>query len=158
MTPRALPDNASQQAINSRLYTGDLTAFKQFSMTQGLANPGAVQTISLMAGDTPYAVWLSWEQDVDVARGTVPGDTTYRTYLTGLDAPRFTNLELATTGGPPYPGTTRLLGVPPPDTVPSLVVGVDTTPTTFSVDIFDDCSDLATNWILSAPQIPSRGQ
>ena len=157
LSSRLLPDTAAQAAVNARLYTGDLTAFKQFLLTQALANAGPVQTISLMAADTPYAVWLSGDQDVDVARGTVPGDTTYRTYLTGLDAPRFTNLELATLGGPPYPGTTRLLGVPPPDTVPTLVVGVDTTPTTFSVDIFDDCSDLATNWILSAPQIPSGG-
>jgi len=155
MTPRSLPDNASQAAVNSRLYTGDLTAFKQFMLTYPLANAGPVQTISLMAADTPYATWLSWDQQVDVARGTVPGDTTYRTYLTGLDAPRFTNLELALTGGPPYPGTTRLLGVPPPDAVPTLVIGVDTTPTTFSVDIFDDCSDLATNWSLNSPQVPS---
>jgi hypothetical protein len=155
VTPRALPEGASQAAVNSRLYTGDLTAFKQFSLTEGLANTGPVQTISLMAAGTPYEVWLSWDQQVDVARGTVPGDTTYRTYLTGLDAPRFTNLALATTGGPPYPGMTRLLGVPPPDTVPSLVVGVDPTPTTFSVDIYDDCSDLSTNWAISPGQVHS---
>jgi hypothetical protein len=155
ITPRLLPPGSAQAAVNSRLYTGDLTAFQQFSMTQGLANVGPVQTISLMAAGTPYEVWLSWDQQVDVARGTVPGDTTYRTYLTGLDAPRFTNLALATTGGPPYPGTTRLLGVPPPDTVPSLVVGVDSTPTTFSVDIYDDCSDLSTNWAISPGQVNS---
>lgn len=155
LTPRALPENAAQAAVNARLYTGDLTAFRQFSLTEGLLNSGPVQTISLMAGQ----YWLSWNEQVDVARGAVPGDTTYRTYLTGLDAPRFTNLDLAT-GVPngaaprPWPATTRLLGVPPPDTVPTLVVGVDPTPTTFSVDIFDDCSDLTLNWV-TTPQINS---
>jgi len=146
MTPRELPDNSAQAAVNARLFTGDLTAFRQFLMTQGLANDGPVQTISLMAGQ----YWLSWDQQVDVARGTVPGDTTYRTYLTGLDAPRFTNLALATTGAQPYPVATRLLGVPAPDSPPTLVVGIDTTPTTFSVNVFDDGSDLATNWTTSS--------
>lgn len=153
IAPELLPPNAAQAAVNARLYDGNLTAFRQFELTQGLANDGPVQTIALMAGQ----YWLSWDQIVDVARGTVPGDTTFRTYLTGLDAPRFTNLDLAT-GTPngsapqPWPFETRLLGVPPPDSVPGVVVGIDPTPTTFSVDITDDCSDLATNWTVSSGQ------
>lgn len=146
LAPELLPDTAAQAAVNARLYTGNLTAFRQFALTQGLQQTGPVKTIALMAGQ----YWLSWNEQVDVARGAVPGDTTYRTYLTGLDAPRFTNLELATTGPQPFPVETRLLGVPPPDSVPSLTVGIDPTPTTFSVDVFDDCSDLATNWTISA--------
>ena len=51
MAPHLLPDVAAQSAVNARLYTGDLTAFRQFLMTQGLANTGPVQTISLMAGE-----------------------------------------------------------------------------------------------------------
>ncbi len=145
LASRLLPDNAAEAAVNTRLYTGDLEAFKQFAMTHGLANAGPVQTISLMAGQ----YWLSWDQQVDVARGTVPGDTTYRTYLTGLDAPRFTNLALATTGPEPYPVVTRLLGVPPPDSPPTLVVGVDPTPTSFSVNIFDEGDVLSSNWTVS---------
>jgi hypothetical protein len=157
MAPRALPDNAAQAAVNARLYTGDLTAFRQFSLTHGLANPGPVQTISLMAG----RYWLSWNEKVDIARGAVPGDTTYRTYLTGLDAPRFTNLTLATgspagSGPEPYPIITRLLGVPAPDAPPTLVVGIDPTATTFSIDTFDDCADITQNWVTSA-QVNSGG-
>ncbi len=155
MASRLLPETAAQAAVNARLYTGDLSAFRQFLMTQGLANTGPVQTISLLKD-----WWLSWDQVVDVARGTVPGDTTYRTYLTGLDVPRFTNLDLAT-GTPngsapyPYPYQTRILGVSAPDAVPTLAVGVDPTPTTFSIDIYDDCSDLSTNWALSPGQVHS---
>lgn len=150
LTPRALPENAAQHAVNARLYTGDLSAFRQFATTKHLANPGPVKTISLLTKQW----WLSWDQQVDVARGAVPGDTTFRTYLTGLDAPRFTNLDLATgipngSAPEPYPYITRLLGVPPPDSVPTLEVGIDPTPTTFSVDVFDEGNDLATNWTAS---------
>lgn len=161
LTPRALPENASKEAINARLYTGDLTAFKQFLMTQGLANSGPVKTIYFLANQ----YWLSWNEQVDVARGIIPGDTTFRTYLTGLDAPRFTNLDLATgtpngTAPQPWPNATRLLGVPPPDSPPSTVTSIDPTPTTFSVDVFDAGDDLATNWttsgVLSGTNFASR--
>ncbi len=155
LAPQNLPDNAAQAAVNARLYTGNLTAFRQFSMTHGLANTGPVQTIYLL-GD----YWLSWDQQVDVARGIIPGDTTKRVYITGLDVPRFTNLDMATgtpngTAPEPYPWQTRVLGVSPPDSVPTLAVGVDPTPTTFSVDIVDACDDLSTNWILSPGQTVS---
>jgi hypothetical protein len=148
VTPRALPDNAAVDATNARLLTGDLTAWKQFSFTTALANyPGPVQTIYKLNG-----AWLSWTQDVDVARGIIPGDTTFRTYLTGLDVPRFTTYALATSGAQPYPTQTRILGVPAPDAVPTLVLGVDPNASTFSVDITDPCDDLATNWVLSPNQ------
>lgn len=149
LTPRALPDNAAQAAVNARLYTGDLTAFKQFGLTLALANAGPVRTISLMAS----LYWLSWDTEVDVARGVVPGDVTFRTYLTGLDVPRFTNLALATTGAQPYPVTTRPLGVPAPDSPPGVVAGVDPTPTSFSIDVTDDGDQLATSWTVS-PYVP----
>ena len=152
VAPQELPDNAAQAAVNARLYTGDLTAFRQFALEKALANTGPVQTIYLMKD-----FWLSWDQQVDVARGIIPGDTTYRTYITGLDVPRFTNLDLAT-GVPngsapePYPFDTRVLGVSAPDSPPTTAVGIDPTPTTFSVSIEDHCDDLATNWILSPGQ------
>ena len=149
ITPRALPDNAAQDATNARLLTGDLTAWRQFLFTHALANAGPVQTISLMAG----TYWLSWDADVDVARGIIPGDTTYRTYLTSpgfYSTPRYTNLALATTGGPePYPVATRPLGVPPPDSVPTVVLGIDPTATGFFVDITDAGDALSSAWTTS---------
>ena len=41
--------------------------------------------------------WLSWGVNVDVARGIVPGDNTYRIYLTApslYSQPRWTNYAL----------------------------------------------------------------
>lgn len=148
VTPRALPDNAATNATNARLLTGDLTAWKQFTVTEALANTGPVETIYLLNN-----AWLSWDVDVDVARGVIPGDTTFRTYLTGLDVPRFTNYALATSGAQPYPTETRILGVPGPDSVPTIVLGVDPTSSTFSVNVTDHGDELATSWETS-PFVP----
>lgn len=141
VTPRALPDNAAQAAVNARLLTGDLEAWKQFAEEKELtAEPGAVQTIYKLNG-----AWMSWASDVDVARGAVAGDTTFRTFLTGPDVypePRFTTYDLATTGSEPYPVTTKPLGVPAPESEPTLSLGLDTTATTFSVDQIDEGDDL----------------
>ena len=142
-----LPDNAAQEAVNARLLTGNLTPWKQFALTQILANTGPVQTIYLLND-----AWLSWDAQVDVARGIIPGDTTYRTYLTAPSLyaqPRFTNYALATTGSAPYPVTTRPLGVPNPDAPPTLEIGVDPAATTYSVDITDSGGQLSTNWTTS---------
>jgi hypothetical protein len=146
VSPHLLPDNAAQDATNAKLLTGNLSAWRQFSATLGLANPGPVQTIFLLDN-----AWLSWGVVVDVARGTVAGDTTYRTYLTApgfYSEPRFTNYALATTGSTPYPVTTRPLGTPAPESAPSLTVGVGTTPTT---DVTDSGDQLAASWVTSAP-------
>jgi hypothetical protein len=120
VTPRALPENASQQAINARLITGDLQPWKRPLLIESLANAGLVRSIFLLDD-----IWLSYEEEVEFARGTILGDDTFRTYITGLDAPRFTNYALATsTGSPPYPAETRLLGVPAPIDEPTVTVSV----------------------------------
>lgn len=121
LTPRALPDNGSQRAINAQLLSGDLEAWHRPLLVEALANAGMVRSIFLLDD-----IWLSYEADVEFARGTILGDTTFRTYITGLDAPRFTNynLALATPGSAPYPVETRLLGVPAPDGLPVVTVSV----------------------------------
>lgn len=121
VTPRALPDNAAQQAINPQLLTGDLQPWKRPVLLEALANAGVVRSIFLFQD-----VWLSYDQAVEFARGAILGDDEdARVYITGLDAPRFTTYSLATsTQGPPYPGETRLLGVPAPDTPPSVAVSI----------------------------------
>lgn len=123
LTPRALPDNAAQVAMNARLQSGDLETWRRFAQeyVTGLGSP--VRTIHKM-GDH----WLTWAQEVDVARGVIPGDTKRRTYITGLDKPRMTNTDLAIPGGPPYPVQTRLLGVPAPEEAPAVEVVVDAPP------------------------------
>lgn len=145
VTPRALPDNGAQIAMNAKLFTGDLEAFKQFSTAKGLANGSTpVRTIFRLNG-----AWLSWDEQVDVARGVVAGDTTFRTYLTApslYGQPRFTNYSLATTGSEPYPVTTRPLGVPNPESAPTATPGVSSIAPTIDVS---DSGDSLTPWVLS---------
>ena len=112
ITPRALPTNAAQDATNARLQSGDLETWRQYVATHMLATPAPVETIYLLKD-----VWLSWGGDVAVARGPVPGDTTYRTILAGptvYSQPQLTTYAMATAGPEPYPATTRPLGVPAP--------------------------------------------
>lgn len=121
-SPRALPANAAQAAVNAKLVSGDLEAWRQFLSIKALTASAAVQTIYLLNDR-----WLSWTQQVDVARGIIPGDNTFRTYITGpgvYTTPRFTNYALATTGSEPFPVATRPLGVPAPDEPPAVVVNV----------------------------------
>lgn len=118
ITSRELPNNASTKAINARLQSGDLETWRAFAQTKQLDRSADIRTIYLLARQ----YWLSWNEEVDVARGIIPGDTTYRTYLTGLDRPRFTNVDMATGGPEPYPVQTRPVGVPSPDVAPSVAV------------------------------------
>jgi hypothetical protein len=153
VTARELPDNAAQDATNCRLQSGDLESWRQFLLTKTLANAGPVRTVYLLNDK-----WLSWDAQVDVARGVIPGDSTYRTFLTspGLySTPRYTTYALATTGAEPFPVATRPLGVPEPDTAPTLVQGIDTTPTTFSIDVLDEGNNLEAQWVTSPPQTSS---
>ena len=148
VAPHLLPDNAAASAVNCRLLTGDLTAWKQFANVQDTLRTGPVQSLFLLND-----VWLSSDSDLDYARGAIAGDTTYRTYITGMDVPRFTNYAMATSGPQPYPFATRPLGVPGPDSVPTLQLGLDGTPTTFSIDTLDVGDELATSWSVNAPII-----
>jgi hypothetical protein len=153
VTPRALPPNGAQRAVNARLQSGDLEAWRQFVEIERLAI--APQTIYRLNG-----AWMSWATDVDVARSPIPGDDTFRVYLTGPDEyaqPRWTNYALAfQSPGGAAPVVTRPIGVPASDSAPTLVVGVDTSPTTFSIDILDEGDSLATSWSTS-PLVSSGG-
>jgi hypothetical protein len=144
LTPRALPANAAQAAVNAKLSSGDLEAWRQFLAIKTLTAASPVQTIYLLNDR-----WLSWTQQVDVARGIVPGDNTFRVFLTCpalYSKPRWTDYALATTGAEPYPVATRPLGVPAPDTAPTAKPGAATTP---SVSIIDEGNQLETSWTVS---------
>jgi hypothetical protein len=117
VTPRSLPSEGAQRAINAKLITGDLEAWRFPSEEYVFAGSGGPVQSMFKLDD----LWLSYRQEVEFARGTVLGDTDFRTYITGLDAPRFTTYALASETGasPPYPAETRLLGVPAPDDAPT---------------------------------------
>lgn len=148
VSPRLLPPNAAQDATNARLQSGDIESWRQFAVTQGLGNPGPVRSIYLLRD-----AWLSWEADVDVARGAIAGDESYRAYITGPDVygePRYTDYALATsTGSSILPVVTRPLGVPNPASPPTLNVEAGPSP-----DIaVSDAGDQLSSWIASGTRI-----
>lgn len=153
LAPQELPSNAAQRAVNCRLQSGDLEAWRQFVEIE----PLATQPMSIyLLNDR----WLSWATDVDVARSLLAGDTSFRVYLTGpdeYDRPQWTDYSLAfQSPGGAAPVVTRPIGVPASDTAPTLVVGVDSSPTTFSIDTLDDNASLATSWSVNPPLLSAR--
>lgn len=146
VSPRGLPENAAQAAVNARLQTGDLESWRQFLLEHELANTGPVQTIFKLND-----IWLAWNEQVDVARGLIPGDDTYRTFLTCpslYGRPHFTNYAMATGGPEPYPFETRPLGVDSPEEAATLAVGVDTSDAAnFNVNVLDEGDRLADDWV-----------
>ncbi len=149
LTPRALPANAAQAAVNAKLVSGDLEPWRQFLNTKLLTAAAAVRSIYLLNDK-----WLSWTQQVDVARGIIAGDNTYRTYLTCpalYGKPQWTNYAMATTGAEPYPVATRPLGVPAPDTAPTVAVDV-TASTESNVALTNPGAEIGTTtgWTVSS--------
>lgn len=150
LAPQLLPANAAQQAVNARLVDGNLDSWRQFLQIEQLSiTPSSIYLLN--------GAWLAWSTQVDAARGVIPGDTSFRLYLTGPDEyaqPRWTNYELATASpGGNYPVTTRPIGVPDPDEAPTVAAGVDSTPTSFSINVTDAGDELATSWTVS-PVVP----
>ncbi len=117
---RSLPPGYGQVAENVRARSDDLESWREPGEVQTLAKGSVIQSLFLLARQ----YWLHWNEDVDVARGPIPPETddSERTYITGLDRPRMTNVELATVpddGDPDdgrYPYRTVALGMPAPDT------------------------------------------
>lgn len=121
MSEHILPDNMAQVAENVRLMGGELQAWDNSVVGSALVNTGVIRTIYLFNG----LYWFEFEADVDVVPGPVSGDTTSRTYYTGVaGGPRVTNTTLATGGASgAYPRDSYLLGIPAPTNAPTATPG-----------------------------------
>lgn len=156
ITPRALPEGAAQEAVNCRLKRGDIEPWRQFAQTTtltGITNPATIFRLKA-------TTWLAFSEQTDIARAAVSGGLDNRVLLTCpalYPTPRYTDFVAATTGSPPYPVTTYPLGVPAPDSPPVAVLGVDSTPTTFSIDVLDEGDELATAWSASPDNFGAGG-
>lgn len=118
LSTRLLANNNAQSSYNAKLTSGRIKPwFYPLDVSANIPS-GTIQTVYRMySGATDY--WIGWTDEVDVAKGPVVGDTTFRIYF-GSDAfePRVTNLALAT-ASTPYPNSWYVLGVTPPTTAPS---------------------------------------
>ena len=114
VSPRRLNDTNAQVAANCTLTSGEL---KPMSRPRTVSEPTkGVQLKTIYLADT---VWFTWPIDVDVARSPLPGEQKF--IYSGDGEPRITTVALAAqSGNNDYPSAARALGVPPPQSPPSV--------------------------------------
>lgn len=86
--PRLLQNQNAQVAVNTKLRSGAVEPFFAPSVESYLATPASSYEslyIHDLDGDN---LFLTFENDVDLARGPIANDEKNRTYITGLDVPR----------------------------------------------------------------------
>ena len=113
-------ESTAQTAFNLRLTSGRIDPVYGPSDVSASMQSGIAKSMYRMydSGGTDY--WLNWTADVDVVKGPVAGDTSFRIYFASDEfEPRVTNFTLAT-GSTPYPDAWYVLGVTPPVTAPTV--------------------------------------
>ena len=118
-----LPDTAAQVAENVNLYSGNLLSYTQPTGID-IGKSGEIKTIHILRDPADDSeVFLTWNDEVDVAIAASNEDSLQRFYYTGDSeaggVPKVSNFNLATDGLGPYPVTGGFydLGLPLPDTV-----------------------------------------
>lgn len=131
MSARLLPEGSATTAINCRLDSGDLAPIRALGLATGSSEVGGTQN-SLYKYDTVDGVvqWLRWDEDVDVVRSPVAGNTSNRVYFTGDSTdemkPRVTQNTVAIGAGTVFPSFSFLLGLPAPSAAPAASAVGDT--------------------------------
>lgn len=111
---RLLGDHNAQSVYNAKLTSGRLDTLYYPLEVVASMRTSAMSIYRMYSGTTDY--WLNWASDVDVAKGPISGDTSFRIYFTSdVFEPRMSNLALATSAAP-YPTAWYVLGVTPPTT------------------------------------------
>jgi hypothetical protein len=115
VSPRHLSEARAQVSRNTKAFSllESLDAQRGFSAPVA-SLPGTIKSIYRFGdtiSDTDY--WFRFTSDVDVVRGFIAGDVSVRTFFTGLDRPRATDVTLALSGMN-HPANSYWLGVPKP--------------------------------------------
>ena len=82
---RSLANSQAQNAVNTKLLSGELEAFHDLSSIVTPSKAGTKKTIYRFGQDVTNEAqyWFHWTSDIDVVRGPINGDTSERTYWTG---------------------------------------------------------------------------
>lgn len=118
IAPELLADGLAQTARNAKLDSGNIIPYPEPVVVGSSGRTGTTRTIyPLVNPDTEALVWMSWENEVDVATPAFePVVTEQRVYYTGDGVPKVTTYDLATSGAAPYPYDYYELGLPLPET------------------------------------------
>jgi hypothetical protein len=125
VSPTELPQNNAQVATNVRMQGRELQPAPSI-VAAGSVTGTAVKTIFRYTD----SVWLEWNEDVNVARSSIPNDTWDRVLWTAeTGVPQISSNDVISSGAAPHPDVSYDLGVPPPDGTPSVAItGTPTNP------------------------------
>ncbi len=128
ISPRLLAESLAQTATDVNLESGRLVPVTDNSTT----DPS--NGVSTLANTTKQSIfkytdsperWLQFDEDVDVVRGPIAGDTNDTIYWSGQSFPRMGRSDIIL-GSAPYPNAFYRLGVPAPTAAPTVAVASPT--------------------------------
>ena len=141
LAPRLLPDTAAQTATNIKMVSGNL---KPWLIPLSVATPskGGTKTSIYKVHSDGTDYWLHWvNYDVNVCESPIANDDFVRIYWTGDGVPKMAPLSVAISGGTGYPVASYALGIPAPESSPTITV---VTPTAYSAMATYAINDLCT--------------
>lgn len=109
---RLLPLSAAQIAESTKLWSGEVRAFRA-----GAAKVDPMPAAPVLTLFHIDQAWLAWQTDVDVVLGFTPDAPAGRVYYTGDGAPKVVTQQTATAEAP-TPETSFILGLQPPFRAP----------------------------------------
>jgi len=112
ISPRLLPLSAAQIAENTKLWSGEVRAFRDGLRLSDQMPIAPIKTIFHIAG-----AWLAWKEDVDVVLGFTPDAPLGRVYYTGDGVPKVIQQVIAASEAP-TPTSSFRLGLTPPAQAP----------------------------------------
>ena len=119
LSPRLLGDTLAQTATDVNLERGNLTPIK--TNTDALTLTNSSRTSIYKYTDDPVR-WLQFDDDVDVVRGPIAGDTNDTIYWTGDGTYPKMGRSSDVIGGSSYPNSSYRLGIPAPTAAPTVAV------------------------------------
>lgn len=121
ISPRLLRDEIAQEATDVNLESGRLAPVTENSDTLTLSSSS--RTSIFKYTDSPER-WLQFDEDVNVVRGPIPGDTNDTIYWSGQSFPRMARSSDVIHASNPMPNNFFRLGIPAPTAAPT-VAAVD---------------------------------
>lgn len=125
IAPELIPDMYAQVATNVKLSSGDLKSYKapHSIARHGMSDKTPKTLYALYHPDTGAPVWFVWDSDVDIVTpsGTHDEDK-QRFYYTGDGKPKVSTYILAVSGSSSQPNDYYELGLPLPETAPTIEV------------------------------------
>lgn len=145
VSPRLLPLSAAQIADGTKLWSGEVRAFRTGKVLPDPMPSPVVQTIFHIAG-----AWLAWRADVDVVIGFTPNDTLGRVYYTGDGNPKVIQQVVAASEAP-TPTSAYSLGVVPPAHAPIVTATPPGSPQEFRTYVFTWVTSFSEESVPSPP-------